>query len=81
MPEEMRLRLVEAAERAKRSLNSEILWRLDDSFGQQLGAMVAEIERRERFEKELYEKYRKDPEWLVVIDRIIKETINKKGKA
>jgi hypothetical protein len=58
----LRRKLANAAEKNGRSLNSEILHRLDQTFGEEFLQFVAELEKRERLFLEALERAKQDPE-------------------
>jgi hypothetical protein len=77
MPEALRQRLATEAEKANRSLNSEVLWRLGQTFGEEWQRFIAGVEKRERTEQEfrqkMVEQLLQDPEFVARIDRLGKE--------
>jgi hypothetical protein len=74
MPEALRQRLATEAEKANRSLNSEVLWRLGQTFGEEWQRFIAGVEERERGEEEhrkkMVEQLLQDPEFMAMIDRL-----------
>ena len=73
LPEGLRKQLDVAAEKSKRSLNSEILWRLGQTFGKEWMEFVGEIEEQERNEKERAERFLNNPEARAKVSKIIAE--------
>jgi hypothetical protein len=71
LTEELREMLTAEAEKANRSLNSEILWRLGQTFGEEWKRFVAEMEDHERREREWVERMRKDPRLQEALVEII----------
>jgi len=78
MPEALRQRLATEAEKANRSLNSEVLWRLGQTFGEEWQRFIAGVEEREKSEQErretMFEQLRKSPEFMKIIDQLIQKT-------
>jgi hypothetical protein len=62
MVEGLRAKLADAAEKNGRSLNSEILWRLGQTFDEEWGRLTAQMEDREKRDQDLLEQFRQDPE-------------------
>jgi Arc-like DNA binding domain len=62
MPEELRKRLSEEAEESGRSLNSEILWRLGQTFDQAVQEFIADREEADKREREMFDQMMQDPE-------------------
>lgn len=77
MPEALRQRLAAEAEKANRSLNSEVLWRLGQTFGEEWQRFIAGVEEREKREKELREQLYQDPEFQKWVDRKMAELMEK----
>ncbi len=77
MPEALRQQLAAEAEKANRSLNSEVLWRLGQTFGEEWQRFITGVEEREKREQELHQKrverLLQDPEFMAAIDRLAKE--------
>jgi hypothetical protein len=61
LPEATRLKLVAEAEAADRSLNGEILWRLDLSLTPEWEELVAKVEARKQLEQSFLETLRQNP--------------------
>jgi hypothetical protein len=74
LPEALRKALDAEAEKANRSLNSEILWRLGQTFGEEWQRFIAGVEEREKSEQEhrqkMVEQLLQDPEFMAMIDRL-----------
>jgi hypothetical protein len=79
MPEELRKRLAEEAEGNQRSLNSEILWRLGQTFDQVVREYIAQREEQEKREREMIDRAMQDPEQRKRLAEIISK-MPKKGK-
>lgn len=81
MPEALRKTLVGEAEKANRSLNSEILWRLGQTFGEQWQRFIAGMEELERSEQERLDRLMQNPELRKAVAKIIAaHPPDKKGK-
>jgi Arc-like DNA binding domain len=81
LPEALRQRLVNEAEQSKRSLNSEILWRLGQTLEQEFQEFIAGVEKRQRNEQEFMARLRANPETRKLLDHLIanmKSNIEKK---
>ena len=79
MPEVLRQRLATEAEKANRSLNSEVLWRLGQTFGEEWQRFTAGVEDRERRDQENLERIRQDPRMQELIAKIIADMPKKEG--
>ncbi len=77
MPEALRQRLAAEAEKANRSLNSEVLWRLGQTFGEEWLRFIAGVEEREKREKELREQLYQDPAYKDFVERRMAELMEK----
>jgi hypothetical protein len=60
MVEGLRAKLANAAEKNGRSLNSEILWRLGQTFDQEWGRLTAQMEGREKRDQEFRDRIKQD---------------------
>ena len=80
MPEALRQRLATEAEKANRSLNSEVLWRLGQTFGEEWQRFIAGVEDRERRDQENLERIRLDPRMQELIAKIIADMPKKEGR-
>ena len=80
MPEVLRQRLATEAEKANRSLNSEVLWRLGQTFGEEWQRFTAGVEDRERRDQENLERIRQDPRMQELIAKIIADMPKKEGR-
>jgi hypothetical protein len=89
LPEELRQRLADAAETSKRSMNSEVVWRLGQSFGDQ--GLFAQHEATETEHKKVIDEILKSPEFRrqfverlsespVLIEAVKNQGKKKKGK-
>jgi hypothetical protein len=79
LPEGLRRQLASAAEANARSLNSEILWRLGQSFGPQEQRLVAGTEREEKAVAELRERVINSPEMAEIVNKLIERDRSSKG--
>ena len=73
LPEALRKQLGVEAEKANRSLNSEILWRLGQTFGKEWLEFIGEIEEQERSDQERAERFLNNPEARARVSKIIAE--------
>ena len=73
LPEALRKQLDGAAEKSNRSLNSEILWRLGQTFGKEWLEFIGEIEEQERSDQERIERFMSDPERRAKLSKLIAE--------
>jgi hypothetical protein len=80
LPEALRVKLESEADRNKRSLNSEILYRLDQTFGEEFLRFVTHQEERERTEQEMLDRFRQDPRAKALMADIIAKLPNKEGR-
>lgn len=79
LPEALRLKLVSEADRNKRSINSEILYRLDQTFGEEFLRFITHQEERERSDQELLDKFRQDPRAQATMRDLIEKYFADKG--
>jgi translation initiation factor 2 alpha subunit (eIF-2alpha) len=77
MVEGLRAKLVSAAEKNGRSLNSEILWRLGQTFDEEWGRLTNQMEERQKRDQDLLERMRNDPELQKSLAEIIAKHIRK----
>jgi Arc-like DNA binding domain len=77
LPEALRKQLDVAAEKSDRSLNSEILWRLGQTFGKEWMEFVGEMERQERNDQEFLERFMNNPEARAKLQKIIADYVAK----
>lgn len=75
MVEGLRAKLASAAEKNGRSLNSEILWRLGQTFDDEWGRLTTQMEDREKRDQDLLERFRQDPEKQKALAEIIAKHI------
>jgi hypothetical protein len=61
MPEGLRQKIEAEATKAERSMNSEILWRLGQTFGEEWQRFIAGVEAQEKSDEEFLERMRQDP--------------------
>jgi Arc-like DNA binding domain len=79
MPEGLRQKLEDEAEKAERSINSEILWRLGHTFSAEWQEFIAVIVEREKKVEELGQRMMENP----ALQKIVSDLIAKhspKGK-
>ena len=81
LPEGLRKQLGVEAEKANRSLNSEILWRLGQTFGKEWLEFIGEIEEQERSDQERIERFMSDPERRANLSKLIAEYFAKHPEA
>jgi hypothetical protein len=73
LPEALRQKLNAEAEKAERSLNSEILWRLGQTFSEEWQRFISGVEEKERKEKERFDQFMNDPRQQKAMTRLIEE--------
>jgi hypothetical protein len=73
LPEALKRQLVSEAEKANRSLNSEILFRLSRTFGPEWQQLVLKVEDREKQEQEMLERISQHPKVQATLARVIAE--------
>jgi hypothetical protein len=77
MPEVLRQKIEVEAGKAERSMNSEILYRLGQTFGDEWQRFIAGVEERERNEQEhrqkMVEQLLQDPKFVAWIDQLPKK--------
>jgi hypothetical protein len=78
MPEGLRQKLEAEAKKAERSINSEILWRLGQTFEAPWQRFIAGVEDRERRDAEWREKLAQDPKVQEAIRDAIAKHITEK---
>ena len=71
LPEGLRQKLADEAEKANRSLNSEILWRLSHTLGGKWEEFVAEAEEAEKGRQEILEEMRLNPKTQETLTRVM----------
>jgi Arc-like DNA binding domain len=71
LPESLRRTLANEAEKANRSLNAEILWRLGQTLSEDWQRFIVGLEVREREEEELRERIMQNPEMQETLKRLI----------
>lgn len=77
LPEALRQRLASEAEKASRSLNSEILWRLGQTFSDQWQGFIAGVEQQERQKQENFERMMQDPRTLATLETVWTDILSK----
>jgi Arc-like DNA binding domain len=70
LPEALRSQLASEAERANRSLNSEILWRLGQTLGEDWQRFIAGMEEREEREQEFIQRAIQSPAMKKVLEEL-----------
>ena len=80
MTEALRRKLASAAEKNARSLNSEILWRLGQTFDEEWRQGVTEMEDQERRDEEFLERMRQNPKAQKALAEIIATMIPRPDK-
>jgi len=75
MPEGLRQKLEVEAKTAERSMNSEILWRLGQTFGDEWQRFIAGVEERERNEQQQRQRWLQDPKIQEAVWEAIKKAI------
>jgi len=73
LPEALRKQLDDAAGKSNRSLNSEILWRLGQTFGKEWMAFVGEMEEQERNDQEVLDRLMNNPQLRQTLWKIVGE--------
>jgi hypothetical protein len=81
LPELLRRQLVAEAERSKRSLNSEILWRLGQTFSEPWQRFIAGIAEQEDREREIVERLMESPRLRQTLRELIAQMPPGKVKA
>jgi hypothetical protein len=79
MPEALRHELEAAAQKANRSLNSEVLWRLGQTFGDEWQRFIAGVETREKKAQEIRDRVLQDPELEKFLTKLVAPLIEKYG--
>jgi 16S rRNA C967 or C1407 C5-methylase (RsmB/RsmF family) len=80
LPEGLRLKLANEAEKAKRSLNSEVLFRLTRTFGPEWERLVAAAEERQKREQRQIEEIMEDPKVKARLSEIVAELWEQRRK-
>jgi Arc-like DNA binding domain len=81
MTEAFRVELANAAEKSERSLNSEILWRLSQTFGEEWQRYIAGIEKAEHEADELRKKIVDSPKFKTFIEEFLAKQAKESGDA
>ncbi len=79
LPEGLRQRLANEAEKAQRSLNSEIIWRLGQTLSEEWQRFIAGMEEKEQHEQEFIERAMQSPAMRKVLADLIANPPTKKG--
>jgi hypothetical protein len=77
MPEGLRQKIEAEAEKANRSMNSEILWRLGQTFGQEWQEFLSRVEAKEKTKQEQIQALTKSLIETPEVQEIIAELIAK----
>ena len=80
LPEVLRAKVATEADRNKRSINSEILYRLDQTFGEEFLRFIGHQEEQERRDQEMLDKVRQDPKIQKVLGEIVARMRKKEGR-
>ena len=75
MPEALRQKIEAEAEKAERSMNSEILYRLGQTFGEEWQQFINGVEEREKSEEEWRQRMLQDPKVQKGIWEVIRKAI------
>jgi hypothetical protein len=78
LPVAMRDQIAAEAERNKRSLNSEILFRLSETMDNRWTDYVAALERQAQSDAEFIERMRANPESRALLEHLITKIVPKK---
>jgi hypothetical protein len=77
MPEGLRQKIETEATNANRSMNSEILWRLGQTFGEAWQRFIAGVEEKEKEHQEHVDQMMQDPRLRELVDRWMEELMEK----
>ncbi len=81
MPEGLRQKLEAEADKSERSINSEILWRLGQTFGEEWQRFIAGVEEQERSEQERVDELLQNPKVREAARQIVaKHSASKKDR-
>jgi hypothetical protein len=80
LPEGLREQLEAEAIKANRSLNSEILWRIGQTFGEEWRRFIRGMEERERRDYEIMERLGQNPEFQKLVSKLVAEMPRKQGQ-
>lgn len=80
MPEALRQGLAAQAEKNKRSLNSEILWRLGQTMDERWQEFIGASERQKQDDEEFIARMLADPKHQASIERIVSKMMKNEGK-
>ena len=78
LPEALRQQLASKAENANRSLNSQILWRLGQTFSDQWRGFVAGVEEQQRREEEELERIMQSPKMWATLKIVVADLYHHK---
>jgi Arc-like DNA binding domain len=78
LTEALRKELADEAEKNKRSLNSEILWRLGQTLDARWQEYISIIDKQHQDEQEMLARLRADPEHRKLLENLITKVIGKK---
>jgi Arc-like DNA binding dprotein len=73
LPEALRRQLASEAEKAQRSLNSEILWRLGKTLTPEWREFISESERTQREIADRFEEFKNRPEIKAHMEKFVRE--------
>jgi hypothetical protein len=73
LPEGLRRQLEAEAQKSERSINSEILWRLGQTFGAEWRLFIAQAEDRERIKQEAVDRLWQDPNVQQSLKKIVEK--------
>jgi Arc-like DNA binding domain len=71
MPEGLRQKLEDEAEKAERSMNSEILWRLGHTFSAEWQELIAVVVEREKKVEELGKRMMESPALQKIVSDLV----------
>jgi hypothetical protein len=80
MPELLRRQLVAEAESAKRSLNSEVLWRLGQTFSPEWQRFIAGIAEEQDRQRDVIDQLLQNPRLQQTLRELIAQVQPAKGK-
>jgi hypothetical protein len=82
LPEGLRAQIAAEADKAERSLNAEILWRLGQTLGEEWRRFIAGVEEKEKRSEEIVERIGQSPLFKEFIkDELARQEAAAKPKA